>query len=194
MSPTECMRVLELGESASIEQIKRGYRRLAQQYHPDKHGGNLELARHFTIVSQAYRSLMRVARGVAAGKMVGRCTVCGEFDEVAHGRDGRLYCRRCIFRPAAGRLLPMPPLTVAKCLGTLCLFGAAAYLLILSLAAGPTAPGAALAAAAFVVGLVGLAWLAWTAVAVGYCLSARERLLIESCQSAGQPERVHCDL
>jgi len=178
------MRVLELGESASMEQIKRGYRRLAQRYHPDKHGGDVELARQFAKISHAYRCLMRLSRGAAAGQLVGRCAICGEFDEISRGRDGRFYCSQCVFRPMAGRLLPLPPLIVAKCLGTFCTLGASVYLLILALTAGRTQEGALLAALAFGAGVIGLVWLGWTSIHIAHCLNARERLMIENYLSA----------
>lgn len=51
--PKDYYKILEIGKSASGEEIKRAYRRLAQQYHPDK-GGDPE---KFKEVSEAYQVL-----------------------------------------------------------------------------------------------------------------------------------------
>lgn len=55
----EARRLLELGETATMKEIKSSYRRLAQRYHPDKHG-NPDSERDETMkrVNQAYNLLM----------------------------------------------------------------------------------------------------------------------------------------
>ena len=179
MSPSECMRILELGESASIDQIKHGYRQLAQRCHPDKHGGNPEQAKRFALISHAYHTLLRTARVIADGGSVGQCTICREFDKVTRGRDGRLYCSRCVFRPSAGRLLPMPAITVAHCLGTVAMLLAAVYLLVRALTAGDSGGGLMWAALAFAIGVISLVRLAWTAIRIAHCLTAREQFILE---------------
>jgi curved DNA-binding protein CbpA len=54
---------LELAEGASLEEVKRAYRRLARELHPDLHPGLSpeeldELERRFAEVSAAYRKLV----------------------------------------------------------------------------------------------------------------------------------------
>src|SRR5262249_53078059 len=54
---------LELPESASLEEVKRAYRRLARELHPDLHPGASaedlrDLERRFAEVSAAYRKLV----------------------------------------------------------------------------------------------------------------------------------------
>ncbi len=52
-------KILGLDETASKEEIKRAYRRLALRYHPDKNPGNEEwAARIFTEVNEAYSVLI----------------------------------------------------------------------------------------------------------------------------------------
>ena len=184
MSPSECMRILELGEAASIDQIKHGYRKLAQRCHPDKHGGNPEQARRFALISYAYHTLLRTARVIADGGTVGKCNVCREFDNVTRGRDGRLYCSRCVFRPSASRLLPMPVLTVAHCSGTVAMLLGAVYLLVRALTAGDSGGGLIWAALAFAIGVTCLVRLAWTAVRIAHCLTAREQFILEDYLAA----------
>lgn len=49
--------VLGLEKSASEDEIKKAYRRLAKQYHPDLHPGDAEAESHFKEVNEAYEIL-----------------------------------------------------------------------------------------------------------------------------------------
>ncbi|RZK18505.1 MAG: J domain-containing protein, partial [Hymenobacter sp.] len=49
--------VLGVPASASAEAIKQAYRRLANQLHPDKHGGDPRYEEQFKVVASAYRVL-----------------------------------------------------------------------------------------------------------------------------------------
>eukprot|EP00897_Mesotaenium_endlicherianum_P006208 jgi/Mesen1/5615/ME000282S04760 len=49
--------ILQVSRSASDDQIKRGYRKLALKYHPDKNPGNEEASKKFTEISNAYEVL-----------------------------------------------------------------------------------------------------------------------------------------
>jgi len=173
MRPPECMELLELGEAASLEEIKGAYRRLAQRIHPDKHGGDESARRRFIEISNAYRTMVRLARALEQGKQVGLCWECREFGEVGIGLDGHARCPRCTFRPRGGRLLPLPVLVVVKCVGTFVLLAIAVYLLLAALSTGRQA----YATAAFITGLLGLVLLAHTCFTVVYCLHPRERRL-----------------
>ncbi|HEY6503620.1 MAG TPA: J domain-containing protein [Chitinophagaceae bacterium] len=50
-------KILELPPSATLKEIKAAYRRLAQQYHPDKSGNDLYAAAQFEIIKEAYEIL-----------------------------------------------------------------------------------------------------------------------------------------
>lgn len=50
-------KILELEPSATIEEIKKSYRRLAQQYHPDKNSGIEYASSYFEEIKEAYEVL-----------------------------------------------------------------------------------------------------------------------------------------
>ncbi|MCX5909334.1 MAG: J domain-containing protein [Deltaproteobacteria bacterium] len=47
-------RLLGISRTAKVEEIKRAYRRLAHQYHPDKNPGNKAAEEHFKSLAEAY--------------------------------------------------------------------------------------------------------------------------------------------
>lgn len=167
------MRQLELGEAASVDEIKQAYRRLAQQLHPDKHGGDDAARRRFVEVSKAYRMLIKAARAAERGMDVGTCRRCGAFGEIVVGPDGHPRCEPCVLQPVGSRLLPFPMLVVVKCASTFVLLAIGGYLLAVALTTGKQV----YAAVAALAGLLGLVSLAYTCVSVVYCLRPRERML-----------------
>jgi len=191
MSPDECMRLLGLVGPVSVEQIKQSYRHLAQRWHPDKNSGDEQARQQFMSISEAYRTLVRAARAIEQGRKVGVCADCGQFGEVTLGLDGSSRCARCILRPGSGRLLPMPLLVVAKCLGTVVLIAVAVGLLYGALSAVNPSRVIVLSAGAALTGLLGLAALARTCLTVIHCLSDRERNLQRSYRRAEADEKSY---
>ena len=49
--------VLEVPKSASDDEIKKAYRKLAMQYHPDRNEGDQKAEEKFKAVSEAYAVL-----------------------------------------------------------------------------------------------------------------------------------------
>ncbi len=54
--------ILGVAESASLEEIKSAYKKLAMRYHPDRTGGNTTLEDHFKKVTAAYHILSHAER------------------------------------------------------------------------------------------------------------------------------------
>jgi molecular chaperone DnaJ len=50
-------KILEVPPSAALSEIKKSFRRLAQQYHPDKNAGSNIAGAHFTEIQEAYKIL-----------------------------------------------------------------------------------------------------------------------------------------
>ena len=57
MSKRDCYEVLGIGRGATAEEIKRAYRRLALQYHPDRNPGDRECEEKFKEAAEAYSIL-----------------------------------------------------------------------------------------------------------------------------------------
>ncbi len=54
--------ILELPPSANTAEVKKAYRRMALQYHPDKNGGDEYAASRFAIIKEAYEVLTNPAK------------------------------------------------------------------------------------------------------------------------------------
>jgi DnaJ-class molecular chaperone len=53
----EARRLLELGDGATLKEIRSAYKRLAQRHHPDKHGGGADNTEVMKRLNWAYRLL-----------------------------------------------------------------------------------------------------------------------------------------
>ncbi len=98
MANTDLYAVLEVGHDASGEELKRNYRRLARQYHPDNNPGDAAAEARFKEVSQAYEILSdperranydRFGSDVGAGNPFGAGSVQDIFDMFFGGLGGR---------------------------------------------------------------------------------------------------------
>ena len=49
--------ILQVDRNATTKQIKKHYYKLARQYHPDKHNGDLKKCEEFKLLSEAYTTL-----------------------------------------------------------------------------------------------------------------------------------------
>lgn len=52
--------ILGLPETATFEEVKKKYRELALQYHPDKNLGNLQAEEQFKQIDEAYKNLIKL--------------------------------------------------------------------------------------------------------------------------------------
>jgi DnaJ-class molecular chaperone len=50
-------KILELEKSATKEEIKKAYRKLAMKYHPDRNKGDKEAEKQFKQINEAYSVL-----------------------------------------------------------------------------------------------------------------------------------------
>ena len=57
MSKRDYYEVLEISKSASVEEIKKAYRKMAIKYHPDKNPGDKEAEEKFKEAAEAYEVL-----------------------------------------------------------------------------------------------------------------------------------------
>jgi molecular chaperone DnaJ len=55
---TDAYEILGVSRSASVEELKSSYRKLAMKYHPDRNPGDQEAEEHFKEISQAYDILI----------------------------------------------------------------------------------------------------------------------------------------
>lgn len=182
MTLAECMRLLNLPETATVEQIKRAYRRLAQQLHPDKRRDDPQAQARFIEISKAYRMLVNAARSAQQGRPVGTCWDCREFGEVSMGLDGHARCGRCIFHPAGGRLLPLPVWVIARCTATIILLAVGVYFLTLAVGTGQKDYGILAAVAGF----LGLLSLAYTSLTIVHCIHPRDRMMQQKRDRGGK--------
>ncbi|WP_375419134.1 DnaJ domain-containing protein [uncultured Hymenobacter sp.] len=92
--------VLGVPANAAADTIKRAYRRLVVQYHPDKHGGDSRYEEQFKAVSAAYRVLGDAGRRASYDFQLVQARLRAEEER-----------RRQQFRPAGQQVygVPMPP-------------------------------------------------------------------------------------
>ena len=69
-------KVLGVSPNASDEEIKKAYRRLAKQYHPDRNPGDAEAARRMQEINEAYDQIKNPEKSRSRG-----------FDYEAYGRS-----------------------------------------------------------------------------------------------------------
>src|ERR1700722_6838293 len=65
MSKHDCYELLGIARNASIDDIKKAYRKLAMQHHPDRNHGNKEAEHKFKELSEAYEVLSDSQRRAA---------------------------------------------------------------------------------------------------------------------------------
>jgi molecular chaperone DnaJ len=103
MANLDLYAVLEVNASVSAEELKKSYRRLARQYHPDNNPGDTSAEARFKEVSQAYEILSdperranydRFGSDAGPGNPFGAGSVQDIFDMFFGGISGRQPGRR----------------------------------------------------------------------------------------------------
>ena len=82
MSSPDLYAILEVDSSASAEELKKSYRRLARQYHPDTNPGNAEAEARFKEISQAYEILSDPDRRAHYDRFGSDVNGSGDFNSV----------------------------------------------------------------------------------------------------------------
>lgn len=67
MTLRECYRILQVGNGASLDEVKKAYRKLAFELHPDLNPGRPDAARRFQRLNEAYVLLSRTLDTVGPG-------------------------------------------------------------------------------------------------------------------------------
>ena len=57
MAKRDFYEVLGVAKNASDDDIKKAYRKLAKQYHPDSNGGDRSMEHRLTVVIRAFKAL-----------------------------------------------------------------------------------------------------------------------------------------
>ncbi|MBU6233397.1 MAG: J domain-containing protein [Acidobacteria bacterium] len=82
MSSPDLYAVLEVDSSASADDLKKSYRRLARQYHPDTNPGDAEAEARFKEISQAYEILSDPDRRAHYDRFGSDVNGSGDFSSV----------------------------------------------------------------------------------------------------------------
>lgn len=110
--------LLGLPTSANREEVRKAYRRLAFECHPDRHGGSTESLARFPRLTQAYHLIEHKFKVDAQSQPFptkpGECDNCGTYARLQQSLDGHLVCHACVLA-SKGRSLPSPPTVVVTC-------------------------------------------------------------------------------
>jgi len=86
----ECYRILQVGNGASLDEVKKAYRKLAFELHPDLNPGRPEAARRFQRLNEAYVLLSRTLDAAGPGGAGGNGSGAAER-ESAEREAARAY-------------------------------------------------------------------------------------------------------
>lgn len=174
--------VIGLERGATVDQIRRAYRRLALFYHPDHNVGDRSAHEQFVMIAKAYRILMDYCQSEPE-RRPDECGLCGRISRLYPGTDGRTCCADCLLGHRARRLLPHPFVRHVRFFGVMVLWLGAIIMLIY---------GAAVGSKAWLTGslscvVVGMVWLA--AATIWISLTVDPRLPISTQREAEPPTR-----
>lgn len=92
MTLRECYRILQVGSGASLDEVKKAYRKLAFELHPDLNPGRSDAARRFQRLNEAYVLLSRTLDAAGPGGNGNGTGAAGAADrESAEREAARAY-------------------------------------------------------------------------------------------------------
>lgn len=92
MTLRECYRILQVGSGASLDEVKKAYRKLAFELHPDLNPGRSDAARRFQRLNEAYVLLSRTLDTAGPGGNGNGTGAAGAADrESAEREAARAY-------------------------------------------------------------------------------------------------------
>ena len=85
MNPYE---ILGLTSSASTDEVKRAYRKLARQYHPDLHPGDEAASKKMNEINEAYDRIMNPSKYAAEDARRARADAQQQYTNAARHNTG----------------------------------------------------------------------------------------------------------
>lgn len=144
-----------LPPGATLDEIRRAYRRLALHFHPDHNHGDASAKQRFIAVTRAYRVLLDYCQSEEE-RRPDHCPNCGAIVRLYPDTDGRNLCANCLLSRTRRKLLPHPIVRLVRFYGVMGLWLASLVMTV----HGAIAMVPAWLIAAFVFAIAGLVWLA----------------------------------
>lgn len=88
MPQQDYYKILGVSRGAPDDEVKKAYRKLAMQYHPDRNKGNAEAEKKFKEINQAYDTLKDPQKKAAYDRFGHESFTSGGFGNGASGRHG----------------------------------------------------------------------------------------------------------
>ena len=88
--------ILEIPVNATVEDIKKAYKRLAIKHHPDKNGGDSKAEERFKLIGEAYKTLSSTKKRMEYNRKTGLQPLSESTVNYKYHQGG-LY--RSIFKP-----------------------------------------------------------------------------------------------